>query len=867
MGLKRILLLSCATTGAFLGTSTIALAQDSDSSGLSEIVVTAEKREQSIQDVPVAVSAYSAKARDELGIITVEDFARFTPSVTYTNNDRMSIRGFGRLTNAIGSDPAVALYSDGIFSNSMAPASVTPIFIQRTEILRGPQGTLYGRNSIGGAINVISRHPTDEFEAELRGGVSNYGGHQIEGLVTGPISESWRYLIGGSYVGRSEGFIHNQGTADDTADLARSYLEGQIEGDLWSGATARLRVFSARWDDNYGVGNVLGNTVSPYNTTAITAPGDASGYYNFTYTGVNNGLVDGVANPGVTDPYQQWTNRDAISTLNDHIAANLEFTWDLGGVTLKYLGGYQTYVYTTTGGDYDGTSRTSLFNVSVPDPDGAGPLPAYTAFNVSPDADGFYLEDQSWYSNEINLSSNGDGPVHWIVGLYQYHQDYAQEQGIRVYGDNALAAPISFSGLAVPLNLNRNIVYVGGDLTSDSYAAFGQVDWEFAPTWTVTLGLRYTDDEKSGFDSARYVARNPTIAYGLMQAGYPALTAQGAAADVTVSVACPSATATYTVLDCAANPLTADIVADPRGGLRRNLDGSWDALTGTFGVQWEPTTDTNFYARYGRGYKSGGWLGGSGLVSPPYAEPEHVDNYELGAKFTLFDQLQINAAAYYANYEGFQAPLTVLRASGQTGTQFLNLNAHNKGFELETIWAPTQDLQLFANYAYMDTRITRGCCFADSTDPFALAVGAHPADLVGTNEVEQSLVGNPLPLSPENKATVGGSYTWETGIGSITATTSYTWVDEQQTTVFENPLRGIDAYELVNFRVLFTDPDQRFTLIGYVNNALDEQAYQSSTGTSVSATGIQGLLGPQSSRQVVTLNFPRVFGVELQYKF
>ena len=125
---------------------------------IEELVVTAERRDQRLQDVPVAVTAYTSERRDVLGVANVEDLARVSPSVTYTNNDRLSIRGFGRLTNAIGTDPSVALYSDGIFSNSMADASTPSLFIERTEILRGPQGTLYGRNSIGGALNLSLIH-------------------------------------------------------------------------------------------------------------------------------------------------------------------------------------------------------------------------------------------------------------------------------------------------------------------------------------------------------------------------------------------------------------------------------------------------------------------------------------------------------------------------------------------------------------------------------------------------------------------------------------------------------------------------------------------------------------------------------------
>src|SRR3954470_10644571 len=127
------------------------------SNTIEELVVTAEKREQSLQDVPVAISAYTSERRDLVGINSVQDMTNFTPGLTYNNSgDRISLRGIGRVSNVQAADGAVAIYSDGVFTSSTFEASKQPLFIDRVEVLRGPQGTLYGRNSIGGAINVLS---------------------------------------------------------------------------------------------------------------------------------------------------------------------------------------------------------------------------------------------------------------------------------------------------------------------------------------------------------------------------------------------------------------------------------------------------------------------------------------------------------------------------------------------------------------------------------------------------------------------------------------------------------------------------------------------------------------------------------------
>src|SRR5687767_343855 len=394
-------LLSCAISSVLGLGGAAALAQDATrTSVLEEVIVTAEKRSVNIQDVPVAVSAYTSETRTLLGVNTVEDLARFTPSVAYRNDDRLAIRGVGRLTNAVGTDPAVALYSDGIFSTSMADTSTPPLFIERTEILRGPQGTLYGRNSVGGAINVISKRPTDEFEGEVRLSGGNYAFYHADALIRGPITNNVRYLLGAYKENRDDGFIKNRGPAEDGATSDRWMVEAQLEADLGESAVARLRYSKFEWNDTYGVGNTLLSTISPLDTFSVYNGGL---YYNaaFGYGGQN---------PAIDDPYTADTNRTVVGTLEDHNRIHLDFTWDLGGATVKYFGGYQEYLY-HTGSDSDDTPRTGFTNIAVPagganaltdafvartmrvDFDGAGgPTPAftfnrpgYTATNVTVD--------------------------------------------------------------------------------------------------------------------------------------------------------------------------------------------------------------------------------------------------------------------------------------------------------------------------------------------------------------------------------------------------------------------------------------------------------------------------------------------------
>jgi iron complex outermembrane recepter protein len=887
MSSKQRTLLSCAISG-ILGVSTAAVAQESTrSSILEEVVVTAEKREASIQDVPVAVSAYTSERRDMLGVNTIEDFARITPSLTYRNNDRLSIRGFGRLTNDIGTDPAVALYSDGIFSTSMADTSTPALFIERTEILRGPQGTLYGRNSIGGTLNVIAKRPTDEFEGEVRGAYGNYGYWRTDALLRGPFSDSLRFLVGGSMEKRDEGFVENRGPGEDTATSDRWMVEGQIEADLGENVVARVRYSKFEWDDSYGVGNTLLNNLSPYDNTSIAGAGNAALYYNTT-------LGFPGANPALTDPYTINTNRTQPGILRDHNRVHLDVTWDLGGATLKYLGGYQEYVY-ETGTDLDGTSRTGTINVPFPaglaqlsaDLDGAaGPLtpyvfasPAFTATGVSVDGAGFYQESQRWWSNEINLSSNGDGPVQWIVGLYQYDQTYDQPQGIRVFGDNSLRTPEGG-----PANPDGNFLYVDGHLETQSYAGFGQIDWSLNDAWTLTLGARYTQDKKQGWDAARYVARLPNTAIlaadtpptleGAIISQFPAGTplaviramldanpniAPGVAAAVLAQTQGLAVDVTALQV-CGASACSPDLFANPGGGLRRNLEDDWNAVTGTAGLQWQPSDDTNVYGRYSRGYKSGGWRGSNGLAPDPYVDPEYVDSYEIGAKQIFGGRFQVNSAVFYSDYKGFQAPLTVALGT-ITASQFLNLDARVQGVEIESIWSPIDNLQLIFNYSYLDTEITDGCCFVDTADPGAQAPGARPVGSAGPGRVAQTVEGNQLPLSPENKFTIGANYTWNFAAGSLTAGGTYTDTDDQQSSIWANPIYTAESFDIADFRLLWNDAQNRYTVIGFVKNAFDEVGYGSSTPAHGGARTAVGV------RREVSLTFPRTYGMELQYRF
>ena len=198
---------------------------------IEEIMVTASRRESLSQSTALAVTAISSSERDRLGLLTIQDIAAFTPGVSYQSTpNRISIRGVGRLENSLGSDPGVATYYNGTYTSETSTIGIIPLFIERTEILRGPQGTLFGRNSVGGLVNVISRPADDEFSMDVQTTFGDYGRNLIATSITGPVLDNVRYRLN-ALKDKRDGYQNNlSGTNGESNDL--SYVELHLEADI-----------------------------------------------------------------------------------------------------------------------------------------------------------------------------------------------------------------------------------------------------------------------------------------------------------------------------------------------------------------------------------------------------------------------------------------------------------------------------------------------------------------------------------------------------------------------------------------------------------------------------------------------------------
>lgn len=685
---------------------------DADSQGLTaarvaEIVVTAQKREEKLQSVPIAISAYTSNRRDLVGIDTVQDLAKFTPGLVYsTSLDRIFIRGVGRQTNNLATQPGVAVYFDGVYSGSILSASGDSLFLDRVEVLRGPQGTLYGRNAIGGAINAISRRPTDALYAEARATFGNYGLYNLEAAVSGPITDDIRVRIAGYRYDQERGYYTNvAGLKSEGGDGVIGYLEGQLDATIGSNVDVWLKVGAYTFDRSprsaasatpYDKAPFLPGTVSPNPAFGLTQPG-------FTELG------SATDNPGITNLRDFSADTPFRQHLTNSYQTTAEIVWHTPwAADLKYIGGFSQFKARTRL-DADGTSVTSFLFPTEPSPVCAPALQC-PPVEVFPSV---VLDDTQYasgFSNELDFASTRDQPLQWIVGIYQSRGWVSDATNISEPFQSQLAAP-----LGGPPNPSLSAFAAGQTMTTDSYASFAQADWRISPQFKLSGGLRYTYDDERGVEDTRIVCI--------------ALPACGAPASI-FGVGTPAVDVTQFFISFAQDPgvVAAPTLNPTTGFFSRGLSASWRAVTGTAGAEWTPDAQSMVYAKYSRGYKAGGFNAENGLAPLPATQPEFLDAYEVGVKRDYGRSLQINAAVFLYEYGGMQIPLTVQPPAGPAFSKLVNLNSRAYGIELEGNWTPSDNLQFFLNYAYLNASVrARQACLIDGADPLALQPGSNTA--------------------------------------------------------------------------------------------------------------------------------------------
>jgi iron complex outermembrane receptor protein len=851
---------------------------------VGELVVVAQKREQKIESVPVAITAFSGKQRDIIGIKNTQDLSDFTPGLSYYSiADRAYIRGIGRNTTNLATASGVATYYNGVYYGANATIALQhdSLFIGNIEVDRGPQNTLHGSNADGGVINYISVRPGNELSSELRGGVDSYGYWFGEGAINVPLNDDWKVRVAGNFSQQNGGYFKNLigpsegGSGPQGNGGTWHYAEGQIQGtvghlDVWAMAS------SGEYDTNFHTVATIGALSNYAFPSGALTPSGFFGLCGLPNTNAaqcastpGNTVVPGSQvpimtggilanrfpgmNPSTADPHVFMESTTQRNTQNDDVALATNLTYHFPKFDVTYTGGYQSFYYNLFFGP---GIDSGLAAYQIQGPAALGNL---TMFPLG-GAGTSFIEDDNYFSHELTFTSTDTGPFQWIAGGYWYHEHFDQPIGLGCYPNQPqIKAP-----LGKPSNPNGCVINVDGNIKYDDYAVYGHGSYKFNDQWNVAGGIRYTADHKTGFEQQRVIAfDDPFI-------GLPTAATLGAltpAIDITAG-------ANAAVLVGHSTDPTAGIAAinATTGFVQRTLTGDWGAVTGDATVNWTPSPATLAYFRYARGYKAGGFNAGSLAVHPSTAA-EAVDQFELGLKQTVGSTLTVNAAVFYYNYFNDQQPFTVANpTTNSTLAEILNIpEARITGFELEGTWRPIDPLTLTASYSYLSAKVTSmgGICVEDTSDPLATLPGANITgcapikNAAGVTTIQpQNLTGQTLPEAPANKVALNGQYAFRLEPGTLTLSASFIWKDATYGSIFNRALSLAPAYSIVNLRATWDDAKQRYTLILFANNVTDALGYDNVTKANVAQAGTP--LQLVSARGLIN---PLVVGGEVQFRF
>lgn len=788
---------------------------------LEEVIITAKRVESGLMDTAVAVSAFDSNAMSERGIENQYDLAGFTPSLTVAPS-RVSIRGVGRQNLALGSDPGVGLYWDGVYTTE------TDIFgysnfldIERVEVLRGPQGTLYGRNSIGGAVNLVSIRPdTEEWGGKITGELGNYDYWVLQGLASGPVTEKLSALVAASQIER-DGFQTNVVNGDKYDDRDQSYWTIGLDHQTTERWNNSLKIGSADSDEHQSAGYVL----SPYRTEPVQEVFNQSApFQQLNFVGAYPGTNFANPNQGMTrenPALRSDGEKVAVDTTpwqdNSRDFATFISEFEGDSYTLKYTLGYTDFSFERMDdGDVSNAADSGL-DYSLLPMAGLGGLTVdvFTGFALTPSIITVpYEQNNETWSHELQVISELEGPLNFMAGLYYYNSKEDQLQTF-IENNSELVANYTWLGSVLGGGLPTNpdgILYRGeGNLETTSYAAYGQMYWDWTDRTLVTVGLRYSYDEKEAKDNTY------------------------------VNWVIPEDPASET---------------DPT--VYREGDDDWSKVTWRVGVDHILSDNHFLYAFLASGYRSGGF----NLLAPtttddlPTVDPEEVVSLELGYKGGLWnDRLNLATALYYYDYTDLQ----VLKSDAVNGVSVATFenaaDATAWGIEAEVTALVTEGLVLSGSYSYNDTEY-EDFDSADSSacvlDFYRLGDTANPL-CNGT----QDLSGNEFPLSPEHKLSAFLSYGWNMADLDWSTSVSYVYTSEQQLTAFNyDKYDTLDDWDRWDARLNIASPELTWEATLWVQNISDDRNEINRPRPS-----------PVSGLAASSLSAPRTYGLKLTYNF
>jgi iron complex outermembrane receptor protein len=905
-----------------------AAAAQSDSTQVSDVIVTVNKREEKVEDVPVAVTAFSPEQRDLLGVVSIFDMTRATPSFEYsTTLDRSFIRGVGRNTNAPGTQAGVAVYVDGVYTSSTYGLDRAPILSGNFEVDAGPQGTLFGRNAIGGVLQQNSAHATDHFETQVDLRYNDHNRFDEAASIGGPINQNLKLLVGADIRNQTGGYFHNFALPNDpTGGPTSERLYFGILDFNWgkvfdgffklesSGFNRKLSGYSQYGssasevnplNNDYATGSTALNTnqfINCQGTTsaALISPTNPSGYVPGTVQFISNSFslygyqslplascpatapqattYYNPANPRTTSIYDINQDFRTFAKSHDNWNTALQNTFHLPGVDVKYIGGYQQYQYDNRQ-DGDGTARGAF----VYDPAGPANLATSPAVTLDPIV-GQYLEVRHWYSNELNISNSDHGKFNWILGAYYYNDSFHNIVDNYSTGQNELAVThLPFSNVAGTPNPNHNYYDLDGLALTQTRAVFGQIDYAFTDKWKFTGGLRWNNDSTQTVENDHYFDFTPGTAYSPYNGAgiYPGAVGQYTTSDVTNLFGLGASCNPAGVPPIQQGRAICSVNIDPaNGNNQRMIADSWDGWGATANLSYQPNEDTLAYIKWSRGYKAGGIVLSS-MNAQPILNPETLYSYEGGLKFAPSRKITINLSAYYYDYRDYQDFGSVVNPNSRTGFSTIGFNipkSRNYGAEFTLDWHPIHAFTLTATGDYLNAKVTdgTGVYLADNLDP--LATGTVTIHKNGTSVVEhytpqpcplptsttQCINGDALKGASPWKIYLNAAYQIDFSKGSLTPSISFSDRAGNVSTYSKDPAYKAPPYNETDIRIVWQGEGKKYQVIGFVDNVFNQVGTEYVTAAADASQPVGTTAAIYLNNQ---LTIPRTWGIELQAKF
>jgi len=793
---------------------------------MEEIIVTSQKREQTLQDTPVAITAFTGDQMSDLGIVSIQDISNFTPSMSYQEaagggeGNRIYIRGVGRETSVLGTEPGVGIYTDGFYSNESGALLAGVDRIERLEVVRGPQGTLYGRNTTGGAINVVSRRPSEEFEGAIRFNAGSYNSRVGQFTVSGPINEKVRYFAHHSKTTQDSFYTNLSG--DDPIGRDESYSEFQLNVDVTDNINWNLRATDASFDnETIGFQNLGANfTSGPLKLGELV---------------VNPELFSFLAtSPSAADPFDIDSDFQGSVHLSDNYNFQSTLNIELDNMSVRLLNGSSEMEWTGEK-DFDGTSS----------------LVSYTEEITQ-------IEEST--QHEIQFISNGDGAVSWVAGLFYYDSELLQPYILHDYDNPYLTNVITLPTYAPKANPEQAFYHQSGQLEAETTAIYGQLDWQVNEDLVITAGLRYSEDKKSGSEQQQVIIDTLGCGFNYYPGtGNPFLLPFYAPADYSSFVTVGNLYPGGQFADACPTDDN-DRFALEYTNKSADHSGKWDSITWRINANWAINDSSQAYATVSTGYKSGGFrLGGmqddpTTAVNESIVDEETLTSFEVGYKGAITDSLNLNAAAYFYEYSDMQVELDILNPDSGLSTSML-ANAPSVdvyGFEMEATWAATDNLTILASYSYNESEITEEFLVGDlKTYVF------NPLTLQNPPLIRDAK-GNQLNRSPQNKVAIGAFHMQPFVAGVLVSTATYSSIDKQFVSIHNDDIESIDSYAKLDARISWKAGSGKYEISVYGDNLTDELSY--ANGYSV---GNQQLGNRLSGRAIA----PRTLGAELVFFF